>query len=892
MLFTWRRILTRPPAARTGSRPVTEADRRNEGADLRTPGEERVTIINEYGPLLRKTGLFREVGDEALARIAGDARLEQRAAETDIVREGESGEVLYVIVVGAVQVISTAADGREVVLNKLEAGSYFGEQALLPEGAQLRTATVRAHTDVELLAVARQDFVAVLDQSNALRSSLRIKGKDEIRRKMLQQSALFRSVPFEALTQDWCEERLYLDQQVVFREGEPGDRFYSIVSGSVALYTDEGGAPRLLVRLGPGQGFGELALLQQRPRAATAVAQGELRVLAVDGARFVELYERTPGMQQYLQTLQKLYSLAGRGFVTQHAGQFLDMDCVTTIYHLLDGTRAAASQVVGQSLFSVSLGLPKGSAAPESIVHEGPDRTTRRELAVLDGRLVGLTVQGLWPELGEAHRLVLTRAPVERATLEQFARTGSLGFTQKAVLHDDRQRVCNCLQLDLGSLRAAVRQNGCKSTSELSACTGAGTVCGSCRPLLHEVVGSASWIPVTISQVLPVAEGIRTFRFLPQEGQFRPHLPAQHLLVQALIDGNWVQRPYTITSPCDERTYREITVKREPQGYFSSWLFERLDPKTPVRLSEAQGEFSVDPEGTAPVVCLVAGIGMTPALAICRSLLRRADQRPLYIDYSVSSERQLAYAPELRAAAEKHPHVQLRIRVTQREGRIGEADIRQILERFPGADVYLCGPGPFQTSAARLLKDAEVPAENVHFEQFTPVGDRPRGAAAAEGSDRVAVRVGLVLLAAFFAQWALSLRWPWLQALQAGRLYRLGSGLALALFLTYQWYFPILRLQGRPRDAARKYHLHRNIGATAPLVYYAHSSRLGYGFVFFLGTAFLANIALGLGNRDRIADPERTRRYGDWWLIAHVALSVLTVGLLLLHVYVVFSYSP
>src|SRR5262249_28765251 len=129
--------------------------------------------------------------------------------------------------------------------------------------------------------------------------------------------------------------------------------------------------------------FGELALLQQRPRGATAIAQGDLRVLAVDGGRFVGLYERTPAMQQYLQTLQKVYSMSALGVVTQHAGRFLDMDCISTIYHLPDGTQAVASHVVGHSLFNVRLGLPNVTATPEISVYETADGAVRRELSLL-----------------------------------------------------------------------------------------------------------------------------------------------------------------------------------------------------------------------------------------------------------------------------------------------------------------------------------------------------------------------------------------------------------------------------------------------------------------------------------------------------------------------------
>lgn len=714
--------------------------------------------------------------------------------------------------------------------------------------------------------------------------------ESQVLERMLQQSALFASVPLEEFERGLFREETYQDQQILFREGEPGDRYFHIVSGHVAVYKQEDGAPKLLVRLGPGQGFGEMALLQQRPRSATVIAQGELKVLAIDGQKFVQLYERTPELRQHVQTLQKVYTVRGRGFVTQHSGRFMDMDAITTIYHLVDGTTAIGSQVVGRNLYNMRLTVP-GADASERVVFEAADGTQHRELQLLEGKLVGLTVQGLWSELAEAHSRVLARTQFPSEIIQEFRRSGTLGLLKTPQLIDPRQVICNCLQLDLGSLRQVVRERNCRSRAELSECAGAGTVCGACRGWLQEIVGQAAWTPVHISQVLPAAEGVRSFRFVPQEGQFKPALPAQHVVVQALIDGTWVQRPYTLTSPAEETGYREITVKREPDGYFSRWLFEKLDEKTPLRLSEPQGDFYVDPRGAKPVVCLVGGIGMTPALAICRSFVRRGDTRPLHIDYSVSSDKQLVYVNELREAAAQHPNIQLRVRVSRREGRIHRSDVRKLLERYPGADFYICGPSSYQSGVEAYLREAQVNPARIHVEEFTPTGeveDTEEGTA----TDRRFALAGLGLLAAFFLQHLLGVSWGALSRWQTLESYQRWSGLSLALFLVYQWYFPVLRFRRQLRESARQFQLHKRIGLLAPLVYFFHTTRVGYGFLFFLSAVFFANLALGTASPAWLSPADSRERYSFPWIVAHVLLSVLTVGLMLLHVYVAFSYQP
>ncbi|MBX3274386.1 MAG: Crp/Fnr family transcriptional regulator [Sandaracinaceae bacterium] len=75
--------------------------------------------------------------------------------------------------------------------------------------------------------------------------------------------------------------------EVLFREGEPGDLMFVLQSGSVRITKTVKGEEKTLAVLGPGEFFGEMAILNDKPRTATATVEEPTKVLVL-GARTFE----------------------------------------------------------------------------------------------------------------------------------------------------------------------------------------------------------------------------------------------------------------------------------------------------------------------------------------------------------------------------------------------------------------------------------------------------------------------------------------------------------------------------------------------------------------------------------------------------------------------------
>lgn len=91
-----------------------------------------------------------------------------------------------------------------------------------------------------------------------------------------------------------AQATLYKDGQVIFCEFERGDKFYVIQSGSVELIKTYGEISKTLDILKASEMFGEMALLEDTPRSASAIALGETRLMSFDRNNFEHLVLTSP----------------------------------------------------------------------------------------------------------------------------------------------------------------------------------------------------------------------------------------------------------------------------------------------------------------------------------------------------------------------------------------------------------------------------------------------------------------------------------------------------------------------------------------------------------------------------------------------------------------------
>ncbi|MFN0245693.1 MAG: Crp/Fnr family transcriptional regulator [Kofleriaceae bacterium] len=112
---------------------------------------------------------------------------------------------------------------------------------------------------------------------------------------------------------------------VLFEEGQPGDYMYVVQTGEVEIRRQVGETERVLAVLPPGEFFGEMAILNGRPRSATAVVRVASRLLVIEGKTFEAMMRARPEI-----ALRIIKSLATR---LESANQHIELLLLPTPNH-------------------------------------------------------------------------------------------------------------------------------------------------------------------------------------------------------------------------------------------------------------------------------------------------------------------------------------------------------------------------------------------------------------------------------------------------------------------------------------------------------------------------------------------------------------------------------
>ncbi|KAJ4919597.1 hypothetical protein JOQ06_027679 [Pogonophryne albipinna] len=223
--------------------------------------------------------LFKTLEQEQFSEVL-DGMFEVLVKPQDhIIDQGDDGDNFYVIEKGVYDIF-VQKDGVSICVGKYDNKGSFGELALMYNTP--RAATITATQEGALWGLDRATFHRLILRNNAK--------KRRVYEAFIECVPLLKSLELSERMQivDVLGVRVFKDGECVLMQGDEAECFYIVESG-------EAGQPDNteveVARCSKGQYFGELALVTNKPRAASVYAVGETKCLVID----IQAFERLLG---------------------------------------------------------------------------------------------------------------------------------------------------------------------------------------------------------------------------------------------------------------------------------------------------------------------------------------------------------------------------------------------------------------------------------------------------------------------------------------------------------------------------------------------------------------------------------------------------------------------
>jgi ferredoxin-NADP reductase len=224
---------------------------------------------------------------------------------------------------------------------------------------------------------------------------------------------------------------------------------------------------------------------------------------------------------------------------------------------------------------------------------------------------------------------------------------------------------------------------------------------------------------------------VRSFVLRPLQARSFRYRPGQFITLRLDLDGEQVNRCYTLCSSPTRPDTLTITVKRVPGGRVSNWLHDNLRPGSRLSATGPAGSFCFPPGPvTAPArgqLYLSGGSGITPLMSMSRAWADLGLDADVQFIHAARTPQDIIFADELKLLARSLPRWRATMVCEQRgsnpdySGLLGRlslpllhAQVPDLLER----EVWCCGPEPFMAAVRAILAEVGFDMARYHEESF------------------------------------------------------------------------------------------------------------------------------------------------------------------------------
>lgn len=237
-----------------------------------------------------------------------------------------------------------------------------------------------------------------------------------------------------------------------------------------------------------------------------------------------------------------------------------------------------------------------------------------------------------------------------------------------------------------------------------------------------------TWHEATVTAVEQLTANTRSFRLCVNDAAVFDFNPGQFVTFDLPISEKRLQRwrSYSIASSPDGTAHFELCIARVAGGAGTRYFFEDVTVGTVLKFKGADGVFVLPKTLDAPLTMICTGTGVAPFRAMLRHVLtQKIPHQALHLVFGTRHAADILYENEWVAFAKQHADFSFSIALSREEtstytrGYVHEVYTKNIAEHIAKNGYYfICGWKPMIDDTLKILAEAGVPREKIHYELY------------------------------------------------------------------------------------------------------------------------------------------------------------------------------
>ena len=239
-----------------------------------------------------------------------------------------------------------------------------------------------------------------------------------------------------------------------------------------------------------------------------------------------------------------------------------------------------------------------------------------------------------------------------------------------------------------------------------------------------------AYTSVTVNEIIDTKKDAKIYRLTSDNNYLPPFEAGQYINIFITIDNVLTSRPYSISSSPKQRSYYEITVARQKDGFVSPYILDNIKVGDKLYLNGPNGTFRY--QGVfhkKSSVFLAGGSGITPFMSMSREILLSNMDRQVTLIYGVRKEKFALFHKELTEYNKIYNNFKYYLVVSDDENYEGEKGfinkelITRLVPNYKDSTFYISGPEIMNNFCKMELEALGLTTKQIRREMFGSVLD-------------------------------------------------------------------------------------------------------------------------------------------------------------------------